>query len=142
MPGVDPVTPEVFPLSDDADVALLPSREAVASRRVVLVPLSPGTPRSVQGRSVGSSGSRFAVLESDDEEAEMEHVVRQEEERSADEETHSAHESDTVSFDWPADNGSVVSGVEEPPEVEEVVDVEEIRVLTVGFRAALSRWTI
>ena len=62
----------MFPLSDDADVALLPSREVVASRRVVLVPHSPGTPRSVQDRSVGSIGSRFAVLESDDEEAEME----------------------------------------------------------------------
>ena len=62
--AVDPVTPEVFPLSDDADVALLPSREVVASRRVVLVPHSPGTPRSAQDRSVGSIGSRFAVLES------------------------------------------------------------------------------
>ena len=77
------------------------------------------------------------MLESDDEEAEMESVVRQEEEGSADEETQRAHESDKVSFDWPADNGSVVSGVEEPSEVEEVVDVEEIRVLTVGLRAAL-----
>ena len=41
--AVDPVTPEVFPLSDDAGVALLPSSEAVASRRVVLVPLSGGS---------------------------------------------------------------------------------------------------
>ena len=63
--------------------------------------------------------------------SETESVVRQEEEGSAEEETHSAHAADTDSFDWPADNGSVVSGVEEPPEVEEVVDVEEIRVLTV-----------
>ena len=43
----------------------------------------------------------------------------------------------TVSIWGPADNVSVVSGVEETPEVEEVVEVEEIRVLTVGFRAAL-----
>ena len=43
----------------------------------------------------------------------------------------------TVSIWGPADNVSVVSGVEEPSEVEEVVEVEEIRVLTVGFRAAL-----
>ena len=49
-----PVTPEVFPLSDDADVALLPSREVVASRRVVLVPHSPGTPRSDQLGRLGA----------------------------------------------------------------------------------------
>ena len=42
------------------------------SRRVVLAPLPPGTPRSVQDRSIGSSGSGFAVLESDDEAADME----------------------------------------------------------------------
>ena len=71
-PPPDAITPEVFRLSDHADAALFPSREVVVSRRVVLVPLSPGTPRSVQDRSVGSSGSRFAALESDDEAAEME----------------------------------------------------------------------
>ena len=43
----------------------------------------------------------------------------------------------TVSIWGPADNVSVVGGVEETPGAEEVVEVVEICVLTVGFRAAL-----
>ena len=55
----------------DADVEVTPRvvglPEARMARRVVLVPLSPGTPRSIQDRTAGSSGSGFAVLESEDE---------------------------------------------------------------------------
>ena len=54
--------------SDDADVEVaIGSGHVGGPRRVVLVPLSPGTPRSVQDRTAASSGSRFAVLESDEE---------------------------------------------------------------------------
>ena len=48
--------------------------------------------------------------------------------READDISNSSHESDTDSFDWiPDDNGSVVSGVHESPEPEEVVVMEEMR---------------
>ena len=55
---------------DDADieVATLACHAAVGRpRRVVLVPLSLSTPRSIQDCTARSSGTRFAVLESDDE---------------------------------------------------------------------------
>ena len=58
--------PEVYPMSDDADVEVAPKvvglPEARMARRVVLVP-----PRSIQDRTAVSSGSRFEVLESEDE---------------------------------------------------------------------------
>ena len=55
-------------MSDDADVEVATVTGHVGgARRVVLVPLSPGTPRSVQDRTAGSIGSRFAVLESAEE---------------------------------------------------------------------------
>ena len=61
----------MYPMSDDADVEVPPRvvglPEVRMARRVVLVPLSPGTPRSIQDRTAGSSGSRFAVLKSEDE---------------------------------------------------------------------------
>ena len=57
--------------------------------------------------------------------------------READDISNSSHESDTDSFDWvPDDNGSVVSGVHESPEPEEVVVMEEIRAIPAGFRDA------
>ena len=60
--------PEVFPMSDDADVEVATVAGQVGGQwRVVLVPLSPGTPRSVQDRTVGSTGSRFEVLASAEE---------------------------------------------------------------------------
>ena len=62
--------PEVFPMSDDADVEVATVAGHVGGpRRIVLVPLSPGTPRSVQDRTAGSTGSRFIVSESDDHDA-------------------------------------------------------------------------
>ena len=60
--------PEVFPMSDDADVEVaFMAGQAGGRRRVALVPVSPGTPRSIQDRSMGSTGSRFAGSEQDEE---------------------------------------------------------------------------
>ena len=61
--------PEVFPMSDDADVEVATVAGQVGGpRRVVLVPLSPGTPRSVQDRTqiedrleAGSEGGSVSV---------------------------------------------------------------------------------
>ena len=68
-PTVSPVAPEVSPMSDNADVevATVPRATVGGLRTVVLVPFSPGTLRSIQDHTARSSGSRFAVLESDDE---------------------------------------------------------------------------
>ena len=52
----------------------------------------------------------------------------------------SAQDSDMDEMSVPgagSDNGSVVSGVKEPPRVQEVLDLEDIQAIPVGFRAAL-----
>ena len=47
------------------------------------------------------------------------------------------NESDTDSLDFAEENGSVVSGVEEPPLTEDVLEMDELQGTSAGFREAL-----
>ena len=92
---------------DDEVDRVVPPVDVPRGRRVVLIPQS-GTPRSVHNMSDEGCNS----------EARM-------------------NGSDADSLDVLEENGSVVSGVEEPPPIEDVIEMDELQGTPAGFREAL-----
>ena len=92
---------------DEDEDRVVPPVDVPRGRRVVLIRQS-GTPRSVHNMSDEGSNS----------EAKM-------------------NGSDTDSLDVLEENGSVVSGVEEPPPIEDVIEMDELQGTPAGFREAL-----
>ena len=92
---------------DEDEDKVVPPVDVPRGRRVVLI-LQSGTPRSVHNMSDDGSNSETRM-----------------------------NGSDTDSLDVLEENGSVVSGVEEPPPIEDVIEMDELQGTPAGLREAL-----